>query len=214
MIPVVQSRMGKRNGTCFRAALASILELGEQDVPDFGGDDPDEAVYWGRVDSWLAGRGLRYKQVPIIKGAAPPLGWHTIEGLSPRGGNHAVVGYNGQFVHDPHPSWDDPRRGLVRPSAWGLLLPLSKTQRAKDALRGKELLKAVEPVYAKHDDVKYDSRRAERDRAETAYRSAERDVASLIRDAEALLTQSRLPDKPAWRERLARAKVALEYARR
>ncbi len=343
MIPVVQSRTGKHNGTCFRAALASILEIGEQDVPDFGGDDPDERVYWGRVDDWLAGRGLRYKQVPIIKGAAPPLGWHTIEGLSPRGGNHAVVGYNGKFVHDPHPVWDDPRRGLVEPRAWGLLLPLSKTQRAEDvkrskydakyvrlrnyvkklyaehdaiynssarqksasftatiadyvrmredvaqlakdvaaiksefprsfsaggnltnrdararaeqyakegnygaaiswidgwlstlhriiedmweactgvapakdaSLRGSELLKAVEPVYGRHDDVKYDARRAERENAETAYRSAERDVASLVKDAERLLAQSRLPDKPVWKERLARAKVALEYARR
>ena len=389
MIPVVQSRTGKHNGTCFRAALASILELGEQDVPDFGGDSPDERTYWDRVDGWLAGRGLRYKQVPIVKGAAPPLGWHTIEGLSPRGGNHAVVGHDGKFVWDPHPAWDDPRRGLVEPRVWGLLLPLSKMQRAEDAarkeyvrdqrpsraeaeqklakirvykpeggkrallpdavvktiamvetpmshwgrpdseapytvkylqygvfesgkiigtihkttngrvefnavppssyrvqgndglttrrhgetkrqyaarmvqndrfrdelerllrkprgswtdrdidrveelasllefdesdkywhatdasLRGKELLSAVEPVYEKHDEVKYDSRRAERENAETAYRAAERDVASLVRDAESLLSRSRISDKPAWRERLARAKVALEYARR
>ncbi len=125
MRPVEQSRIGKR-GTCFRSCIASILNLREQDVPDWprANDDPG-------VNRWLGRRGLRYDQVPIVPGAPPPVGWHTIEGTSPRGGQHAVVGYNGKFVHDPHPKSDDPRRGLVAPQYWGLLTPVA---RAKDAV--------------------------------------------------------------------------------
>lgn len=120
MRPVEQSRIGKR-GTCFRSCIASILNLREQDVPDWplANDDPG-------VNRWLGRRGLRYDQVPIVPGAPPPIGWHTIEGTSPRGGQHAVVGYNGKFVHDPHPKSDDPRRGLVAPQYWGLLTPVAK----------------------------------------------------------------------------------------
>lgn len=94
--------------------MASILELPEEAVPDWpqANDDPG-------VNRWLARFGLRYDEVPITD--PPPVGWHFILGLSPRGGQHAVVGYNGKFVHDPHPEADDPRRGLRRPTHWGVL---------------------------------------------------------------------------------------------
>jgi len=119
VIPKTQTRVGK-NGNCFATALASILET---KVPEFGlAGKEDDAVYWQRVDSWLAKQGLQYKQVPI--GDTQPVGFHTIEGVSPRGGMHACVAYNGKLVHDPHPVKDDPRRGLVKPMFYGLLLPL------------------------------------------------------------------------------------------
>jgi hypothetical protein len=122
--PVVQSRTGE-TGTCFRACLASILELPESTVPDFkdANQDPE-------VNTFLAKHGLRYQQVPISTPA--PIGWHTIEGISPRGGQHAVVGYDGHLVHDPHPR-DGTGRGLVEPQWWGLLLPIEHSQ-VKDFL--------------------------------------------------------------------------------
>jgi len=43
-----------------------------------------------------------------------------IEGKSPRGGLHAVVGRNGKIVHDPHPQ-DGTGRGLVRIDNFGLI---------------------------------------------------------------------------------------------
>lgn len=46
--------------------------------------------------------------------------WHTIEGLSPRGGQHAVVGNQGKMRFDPHPQ-DGTGRGLVDVDAYGLL---------------------------------------------------------------------------------------------
>jgi hypothetical protein len=119
MKPQVQSRIGK-NGRCLNACLASILEIPEHSVPDF----PDGDGYFQAIDTFLKPFGVRYEQRPITE--APPKNWHTIEGVSPRGGMHAVCGYNGKFKFDPHPVEDDPRRGLVKPERWGCLVPISE----------------------------------------------------------------------------------------
>ena len=115
MRKLTQSRTGE-NGNCFATSLASILETR---VPEFGIDVPED-TYWSNVSRWLARFGLKYVRVPIRKGLEP-VGWGTLEGVSPRGGLHAVVAYNGKMVHDPHPVADDPRRGLVEPRWYGLL---------------------------------------------------------------------------------------------
>jgi hypothetical protein len=113
---VVQSRIGER-GTCFRACVASILGLRESDVPDWPRANEDAAA----VDRFLAPLGLRYEEAPA-RGPAP-VGLHLGLGLSPRGGQHAVVMEDGRLKWDPHPVEDDPRRGLVRTERWGMLLP-------------------------------------------------------------------------------------------
>ena len=111
MIPQTQSRVGRR-GRCFPACLASILELKEWEVPDL--DNTDTA----QVDGYLAQHGLYYREVgPEV----PPLGYHVILGVSPRGRPHAVVGRDGELAFDPHPK-DGTGRGLVRVSGYGLLI--------------------------------------------------------------------------------------------
>ncbi len=112
MIPQVQSRTGK-HGRCFEACLASILDLKEHEVPDFG----DEPEFLRNVNAWLEQFGLYYIQAPL---KLRPNGYHTIEGLSPRGGMHAVVGLNGVMVFDPHPQ-DGTRHGLVKEVCYGVL---------------------------------------------------------------------------------------------
>lgn len=129
MIPVTQTRIGSPNGNCFAACLASILE---EKLPEFG-VNVSEDTFWRNADRWLARRGLRYVQVPYDP-SNPPKGWGTVEGTSPRGGQHACVAYNGRMVHDPHPVEDDPRRGLVEPRAWGLLLPLGEGRDSEEKL--------------------------------------------------------------------------------
>jgi hypothetical protein len=115
MIPKEQTRIGE-GGNCFATALASILET---PIPEFG----DGRDYWQRVRAYLARHNLAYKRVPLDR---PPNGWATLEGVSPRGGLHATVAYNGKFKHDPHPVSDDPRRGLAEPQYYGELMPLDK----------------------------------------------------------------------------------------
>jgi hypothetical protein len=120
MKPQVQSRTGK-NGRCIEACFASILEIPESQVPDFGQDD----VFLRNVQAFLKPYGLYYVQVPVntpgiqqaFRGGKI---FHTIEGKSPRGGLHACVGESGKMVWDPHPQ-DGTGRGLVRIDCFGLL---------------------------------------------------------------------------------------------
>ena len=126
MKSVTQSKVGA-HGRCFPACVASILEVPEASVPGYE-DTPD-------VYQWLAKRGLEYRQVPI-DGNPAPVGYHIIEGISPRGGQHAVVGLDGKIVHDPHPQ-DGTGRGLVKPEHWGMLLPSKRALDSYNPLIGK-----------------------------------------------------------------------------
>lgn len=114
MTPQYQSRVGK-NGRCMNACLASIFDIPEKLVPDFGKTDSE----WYRgLTHWLGKRGFTYTRVPYDQ--PPPLGYHTIEGISPRGGMHATVGKDGKMIWDPHPQ-DGTGRGLKKPMFWGVL---------------------------------------------------------------------------------------------
>jgi hypothetical protein len=115
MTPVTQSRVGL-DGTCFRACLASILNLKESQVPDFG-----EEGWVEEANDFLSKHGLKYRRVPVT--STKPDGYSTIEGISPRGRLHACVAKDGELVHDPHPQ-DGTGRGLVEPRYYGLLEPI------------------------------------------------------------------------------------------
>ena len=116
MIPTRQTRTGKI-GNCFSACLASILEIPLREVPNFVDASTDEQFYENAA-KWLASHGLYYVQ---LKPDDPMLAvmfkegpiYHTIEGISPRGGMHATVGLNGHMVWDPHPP-DGTGRGLAK----------------------------------------------------------------------------------------------------
>ena len=114
MLKLTQSRTGD-HGNCFATALASILET---KVPEFG-LDVSEDTYWANVDKWLARHSLKYGRVPIVRGMEP-VGYSTLEGISPRGGLHAVVAFNGKIVWDPHPI-DGTKHGLTEPKWYGIL---------------------------------------------------------------------------------------------
>ena len=201
MRPVFQSRVGKR-GRCFNAALASILEIPEASVPDF--DRPVGTDYWKNVAAFLAKHGLSYQRVPLD---TPPVGWGTIEGVSPRGGNHACVSFNGKLVHDPHKP-DGTGNGLVEPKYYGMLTPLRGS--AKDAvpLSGKRLNAAAEPLRTKHDEIKSSMSRT--GRPETAYHALHQPTLSLLREASSLFERASLDDDPAyWAQKLTSAKQYL-----
>lgn len=120
MTPQTQSRIGP-TGRCLEACIASILNIAESDVPEFGGDD----VYLHNIAEFLNAFGLYYCQAmpgdPVIQEMfRVGTTYHLIEGMSPRGGLHACVGCNGQIIFDPHPQ-DGTGRGLVRIDCFGLL---------------------------------------------------------------------------------------------
>jgi hypothetical protein len=115
MIPVDQTRMHDPAagvpGNCMQAALASILELPLELVPDPTDgklvDTPERLnAYCGRVDDLLADHNLYRFGLP--EQGLP--GLHLASGVSPRGVGHVVVRDGWETVHDPHPS----REGLAR----------------------------------------------------------------------------------------------------
>ncbi len=135
MIPLDQTTFGRVHGDCYRAVLASILEVPLDSFPPELGwiamfepkklrdllrpyDFDVARVVWNRAEDFP-------RPWPGLPGA-----WHLLGGASPREGLHATVGRDGHLVHDPHPS----RAGLLPgPGDADILLP--KTARAAELLQ-------------------------------------------------------------------------------
>lgn len=96
---------GVSNGNCTEAAVATLLGLRLDEVPEFPRENP--AVHWDAIDAFFASRGLEL--VSMAPDDTLFGGLHLASGLSARGVHHMVVMQNGAVVHDPHPS----RAGLL-----------------------------------------------------------------------------------------------------
>jgi hypothetical protein len=133
MIPVDQEFLhstepdGER-GDCFRACVASLLDVPREYVPHFMSRALEDR-WFEELQSFLRPRELVYVRMGSEFLAWIPKGSHPLviaSGPSPRGPyRHAVVGelsWEGyRTVHDPHPS----RAGLAGdPDAFGLFLQL------------------------------------------------------------------------------------------
>jgi len=103
MKPVMQTRFSE-DGNCFEACIASILEIPLEEVPDL--KECKDVYEWNKtINSWLKTKGLQYmeletKEYPFYFIES----YHLIIGHKERGIYHAVVGLNGNVVHNPHPN--------------------------------------------------------------------------------------------------------------
>ena len=103
MIPVMQTILSPPFGDCFRACVASILELTIDEVPNF-----NTYLAWYDALQWFLGDyGLYALDLRLISGASAKdflRGYYIVSGKSPRFDClHAVVGRDGNIVHDPFP---------------------------------------------------------------------------------------------------------------
>lgn len=124
MTPVDQTITGEK-GDCFRACLASILDLPTLEVPHFFAESDD---MHGATKAWLAPRGITFLPMYFLNPEALQYthfgfsGYCILGGYGPRRNErgdhreHAVVGrilpFGAEMVHDPHPD----RSGLLN---WG-----------------------------------------------------------------------------------------------
>jgi len=105
LIPVHQTRFGDKTGNCFQAAVATLLSLNLDDVPDFcqAGDDK----WFDDFQEWLSRRGMCATIVQCESDdefrMIAPNGACLVGGTSPRGFDHAAVYLDGKLFHDPHP---------------------------------------------------------------------------------------------------------------
>lgn len=136
MTPVFQTRFGKE-GNCFQAAVASLLDLRLEDVPDFvyarwpeekagkglefeDGDVLVNPFWWQDFTAWAAARNL---EVLCIFGRickmVIPTGTFLAGGMSLRGTLHTVIYRGDTMLHDPHPDGT----GLVSVEDYCWLVP-------------------------------------------------------------------------------------------
>lgn len=128
MIPVKQlfrHNPPEAYGDCFRASIASILELPTDQVPHFcdmskGNAWKDKSHYWliaqGYAAIWVAYATPDLKPVLDTIGVLTPGVYCILGGTSKNGCGHCVVACDGAIVHDP--SMDE--SGIVGPMEDGL----------------------------------------------------------------------------------------------
>lgn len=126
MIPVTQTKVVVKNkngdvvvrGNCYAAAIASMLELPIDEVPNvevlFGIDD----YSWAAVmHSFLEHKGFElytnddfrcFHDKPWLSDKIDYCKdkYYLVSGDSPRGVKHITIWMNGKMEHDPHPSRD------------------------------------------------------------------------------------------------------------
>lgn len=115
MKPVEQTIFELPLANCVQACVAAVLELELDRVPNFM-ERPGKG--WAKAFvAFLAKFDLSPLELDIKQSkdaGFQPTGYHLINGKGPRGVEHAVVGLNGEMVHDPHPS----KSGLVTEESW------------------------------------------------------------------------------------------------
>lgn len=95
-------------GDCYRACIASIIEVSVTDIPHPG--IHGEGAWFDQMkvmDRWLAERGywtfgLKIKSEDLALYQEHAVGFYILGGKSPRA-PHFVVARHSAIVHDPHP---------------------------------------------------------------------------------------------------------------
>lgn len=110
MTPVNQ----RTRDDCFRACVASVLNLRYEDVPHFMEGETTGAVLSDRalnaIDAWFAERGLAHVEVGFSMSPAQVMRdfghvnstlTYLMTGRGQRSVNHCVVCRGGEMIHDP-----------------------------------------------------------------------------------------------------------------
>ena len=133
MIKINQTIFNK-NGNCYSACIASILEIPIKDVPAFSYNNGKSSFI--NANDWIMTNFNMYllssdinnfdkENLQIIKKFKI---YHLILGLSATYNTyHCCVGLNGDVVHDPHPK----QLGLNKISRYEFIIPLDLKNRRK-----------------------------------------------------------------------------------
>ena len=110
MIPVMQTIYDFEHGDCMRACIASIFELPIEKVTNFQEDGPE--YFEEKLKDWEKQYGLLSVDVAcktleeykaLLKDCYVITNGESPRAADPEKNRHAVVWFNGEMVHDPHP---------------------------------------------------------------------------------------------------------------
>ena len=94
-------------GDCYRACIASILEMKREDVPHFLENNPSDDEFWNRRQKWFKEQGLariflmyQLDAQEFMKNYNPGI-YYILSGVTVGGTAHSVVCIDGEQVHDP-----------------------------------------------------------------------------------------------------------------
>jgi hypothetical protein len=104
---------GVSRGNCQQAAVASILGLPLEEVPNFA----EAESFWSSFHAFLKERGYIVVELP---GNRVPECYYLAYGPAARGARHACIYRAGKLVHDPHPD----RTGLINVEQINLIVPV------------------------------------------------------------------------------------------
>lgn len=137
---VYQNKFGNNHdkpdevGNCYAAAVASLLELTLEDVPDI---TPVYDDFHERWDAWfLDTLGLTRVDIEINLERAEPIHGYAIATVWSRvheGGTHAVVTKDGHVIHDPNPNNDVESYELSDILSYDFLIDMQPQERLKNA---------------------------------------------------------------------------------
>lgn len=100
MKPVDQTQFyvkGISHGNCLQAAVASLLELSLEEVPNF----IEQKHFWGSFRNFLKSKGYNLERIKLEDN---PEEYYLVFGWSSRQVLHAVIYCGDKLAHDPHPS--------------------------------------------------------------------------------------------------------------
>ena len=131
---------GTVRGNCTEAAVASLLGLPLDAVPDFRANSLQPYLFWSAFRRFVRSQGFEPMMLP---GDHMPDVLYLASGRSPRGVSHMVVMREGRLIHDPHPS----RAGIERVDQVWVLLPKDPaTTPRPDPLIDAERVAAARPL--------------------------------------------------------------------
>jgi hypothetical protein len=133
LIPVTQTKFwrpadhpeGRQHGNCQRAAMASLLEIGIDDMPPFE-TAIGAGTFWRSIYEWMSDQGLK-----LVTTGTAPKGYAMAYGPASRGVKHAVVVIDGVLAHDPHPSGE----GLLSVDLYDAIEPMTEAEKLSWAER-------------------------------------------------------------------------------
>ena len=93
-------------GNCLETAVACLLDIRLDQVPDFNGASGDGAVQNDNFEAFVESLGFHVMSFfrSEGKGVYQPECLYLASGPGPRGCHHVVVMRDGHLEHDPHPS--------------------------------------------------------------------------------------------------------------